>query len=398
MAVAKVVLLERERYYSNSKGMLNLSDASEQNTVEYSRQKNLYALNRDRLHEIEIVDVPRSSLWNHFRQSSAKIDDRERYLLNSNVILVQPPRLNVLRAEEKSSAQKSGREEAKVLGPNAILPQYDLKWPPVQLDGTIKTEEGYEVMKLTNLKVPRFWKQSPTEDLNKIGRIVSGKESIFLMIASYRDWQCHETITSAYKFADHPERLFVGAVEQNAPGDLSCAYTEESCDKKPEQPICKYRNQISIYKMDASMATGPVTARHIGDRLYRGEYFVMQMDAHCSFIRHWDELIINQWRQTKNEMAVLSSYLTDVRGSLTPEGDSTRNTRPIMCNSDFEGLMPSRYLRHGSQPEDVAEIRESPQLQPFWAAGFSFSRGHFKVRVPYDAYQPMVFQVRFSGD
>ena len=39
-------------------------------------------------------------------------------------------------------------------------------------------------------------------------------------------------------------------------------------------------------------------------------------------------------------------------------------------------------------------IREMPQLQPYWAAGFSFSRGHFKLRVPYDAYQPMVFQVR----
>ena len=35
-----------------------------------------------------------------------------------------------------------------------------------------------------------------------------------------------------------------------------------------------------------------------------------------------------------------------------------------------------------------------PQLEPYWAAGFSFSRGHFKLRVPYDAYQPMVFQVR----
>ena len=34
-----------------------------------------------------------------------------------------------------------------------------------------------------------------------------------------------------------------------------------------------------------------------------------------------------------------------------------------------------------------------PQLEPYWAAGFSFSRGHFKLRVPYDAYQPMVFQV-----
>jgi hypothetical protein len=40
----------------------------------------------------------------------------------------------------------------------------------------------------------------------------------------------------------------------------------------------------------------------------------------------------------------------------------------------------------------VAAIPKVPQLEPYWAAGFSFSRGHFKVRVPYDAYQPMVFQ------
>lgn len=60
--------------------------------------------------------------------------------------------------------------------------------------------------------------------------------------------------------------------------------------------------------------------------------------------------------------------------------------------SDFEGSLPARYLRHGAQPEDIPAIKGSPQLQPYWAAGFSFSRGHFKVRVPYDAYQPMVFQ------
>ncbi len=61
--------------------------------------------------------------------------------------------------------------------------------------------------------------------------------------------------------------------------------------------------------------------------------------------------------------------------------------------SAFEGVMPARYLRHGSQPEDYAVIRDMPQLEPYWAAGFSFSRGHFKLRVPYDAYLPMVFQV-----
>ena len=55
--------------------------------------------------------------------------------------------------------------------------------------------------------------------------------------------------------------------------------------------------------------------------------------------------------------------------------------------------MPARYLRHGAQPEEEPSIPDMPQLEPFWAAGFSFSRGHFKLRVPYDAYQPMVFQV-----
>jgi hypothetical protein len=65
-------------------------------------------------------------------------------------------------------------------------------------------------------------------------------------------------------------------------------------------------------------------------------------------------------------------------------------------SSDFEGAMPARYLRHGAQPEDVPEVHDMPQMQPFWAAGFSFSRGHFKVRVPYDAYQPMVFQVSYN--
>ena len=31
-------------------------------------------------------------------------------------------------------------------------------------------------------------------------------------------------------------------------------------------------------------------------------------------------------------------------------------------------------------------------LHPFWAAGFSFARGHFVIQVPYDQHLPMVFQ------
>ena len=55
----------------------------------------------------------------------------------------------------------------------------------------------------------------------------------------------------------------------------------------------------------------------------------MQSDAHVTFVQDWDEDIISQQENTKNEMAVLSTYLTDIVGSIDKEGHSLRNTRPI---------------------------------------------------------------------
>ena len=37
-------------------------------------------------------------------------------------------------------------------------------------------------------------------------------------------------------------------------------------------------------------------------------------------------------------------------------------------------------------------IQSSPELEPYWAARYSFSQGHFVVNVMYDFYQPMIFQ------
>jgi [Skp1-protein]-hydroxyproline N-acetylglucosaminyltransferase len=276
--------------------------------------------------------------------------------------------------------------------PAKVNEPWELKFPPVDVRGNVPKEDGEDHMPHTNLPVPRFWAPSKDTDIFKMRHEVNGFETIHLMLASYRDFQCRETITSAFNKADHPERLFIVAVDQISHGDISCLDIDVPCSQNPNQPICKYRNQISIYTMDAKYATGPVTARHIGNRMYRGEHFSMQLDAHCLFVRHWDTSIVDQWKSAKNEMAVLSTYLTDVQGSIDSNGDSTRNTRPIMCNSDFEGEMPARYLRHLAQPELVADIKGSPQLSPFWAAGFSFARGHFTYQVPYDSHQPMVFQ------
>ncbi|CAK9251538.1 unnamed protein product [Sphagnum jensenii] len=80
-----------------------------------------------------------------------------------------------------------------------------------------------------------------------------------------------------------PQTEVLKSGSQLIPGDIGCLDIDVPCSKDSSQPICVYRDQISVYKMDAGSATGPVTARHIGDRMYRGQYFVMQMDAHCLF-------------------------------------------------------------------------------------------------------------------
>ena len=142
-----------------------------------------------------------------------------------------------------------------------IKKQSDLMWPPVQPDGTILASDGIDIMPVIGLKVPRFYMPAHESEINKVGSKVNGEDTIFLMIASYRDFQCRETITSAYMRSVHPERLFVGAVDQTVAGDIGCLDIEIPCTVDDTQPICKYRDQISVFHMDAMYATGPVTGK-----------------------------------------------------------------------------------------------------------------------------------------
>lgn len=120
----------------------------------------------------------------------------------------------------------------------------------------------------------------------------------------------------------------------------------------------------------------------------------MQVDSHVRFVANWDEDIIDQWTSTGNEMAVISTYLSDIVNSIDEvTHKSLREARSIMCRAEYEWKKDSReHIRFTVQPTNKPQIQTSPMLHPFWAAGFSFARGHFVVQVPYDQYLPMVFQ------
>jgi len=225
-------------------------------------------------------------------------------------------------------------------------------------------------------------------------------ETIYVAISSYRDSRCPHTVKSIFSRAKYPERIRVGIVDQlNQDEEYNCAEPESYCKDDPNQILCKYQHLIDVYEMNATLAVGPVFARHIGSRMYRGEYFTMQTDAHMEFVNGWDVSAISQWKAAKNEMAVLTTYVSSVETHYDPEtGLSNTTHRPYMCVSEFseDYYEDQLYVMvHGQQPEETPDsaLGEDPMIQPpFYAAGFSFARGHFSIQIPYDQYLPMIFQ------
>jgi len=217
-------------------------------------------------------------------------------------------------------------------------------------------------------------------------------------VASYRDPECQPTVVDIFVRAEYPERLRVAVIEQRVKEEddetiPNCGQPLNSCSEDPEQTMCKYGHLVDVFVVPAILSVGPVFARHLASRMYRGEYFAMQVDSHVRFIEHWDTDLISQWESANNEMGVITTYLSDINNSITPiTHENNHPNRPIMCKTDYEGQGKLKHLRHGQQPEGPPGIHGEPTLHPFWAAGFSFARGHFVVQVPYDQYEPMVFQ------
>jgi len=274
-------------------------------------------------------------------------------------------------------------------------------------DGTFQTRKGNNIQRSsqsnsqheTSHKVKcEFIQTSPPPefqpeagvDIDDIGTKVNGKPTIFVSVASYRDSRCTGTLESLFNRAEFPERVFVGVVQQNSPisGDKECMETSIPCAQNPNQVLCKYAKQIRVHMVQSEESYGPTFGRHRADRLYRGEYYAMQIDAHSVMLKHWDSEGIAQHTASGNQYAVMTNYPSHV-DAISADGKAKWSTTPIMCNSHFEG----EVLRFDSNLEVKVPNRYqgSPILQPFWGAGASFSRGHRIVRVPYDCCLDMIF-------
>ena len=91
---------------------------------------------------------------------------------------------------------------------------------------------------------------------------------IIVLIASFRETRCKDTLFNLFTKSAHPDRIFIGIVQQNEPNNDEdcvheyCKIMNEHKDKEQwDSANCPYFNNIKVNRMLASDAKGPVYAR-----------------------------------------------------------------------------------------------------------------------------------------
>jgi len=209
------------------------------------------------------------------------------------------------------------------------------------------------------------------------------ESTILVHIASYRDPMCRNTIIDALQRAAKPDLLRFAIAEQRAASDdFECVPLSKEKACAQDELLCKHWRQIRVHLFDASQARGPIFARHRADKLFDGEDFVLQIDAHMIFARDWDIKLLEQWDSLQDEFAILTAYPTAAIGSINDQtGLSLHNSTPVMCEASLthEGI-----VRFEGAKEVFLHNELLPMEHLHFAAGLSFAAGHRIMNVPYD--------------
>lgn len=218
--------------------------------------------------------------------------------------------------------------------------------------------------------------------------------TIFIVIAAYREHRGAKTLASAFGTAAHPERLFVGIFQQrDAASEPDAMDLSEYCHDPPPagadpHPVCRYRSHIQARDIDWRESEGPCVARANAEAMLGDQEFALQIDAHSTFVPGWDTTLVDMWRATGDEFAVLSGYPrseTQMRGD--GRGQTFRNM-PMICTAKMLDWSVRHMLKN--TPGDLPQ-RNRPVRTPYFGAGLVFSKAHRVRAVPYDPHLHYLF-------
>jgi GT2 family glycosyltransferase len=112
------------------------------------------------------------------------------------------------------------------------------------------------------------------------------KKSIFIQITSYHDYELEKTIKDAIAKSSGETDLVFG---------VHSIYYEDNSWIEPVKQI----PNVKLYESKAPDNLGMGFGRAIAHRLYSGEDYYLQIDAHSRFDPNWDTFLINEINKHK---------------------------------------------------------------------------------------------------
>ncbi|KAF0717688.1 Aste57867_2158 [Aphanomyces stellatus] len=211
---------------------------------------------------------------------------------------------------------------------------------------------------------------------------------IFIGISSFRDGpRCGFSLFTAFSRATYPERVHIGIVDQTQDDDAICV--DEYCKLTVEAgwTECKFKDQIRVDAHDSKTSKGPTVARWQQQQLIQDEEFCLQIDAHSQFLQDWDVLMVDEWKRTENEMAVLTTYPMHY-DSIGPNMTRNEHIASHLCHYNARKTASEIPIISG---KEVMHDSELPQMAPLWGGCLSFSKCHAERRAQNDKHMNWVF-------
>jgi hypothetical protein len=188
---------------------------------------------------------------------------------------------------------------------------------------------------------------------------------IFVQIACYKDKEVVPTIQDCIAKADNPKRLRFGICWQKDPNDTCLA---------------EYQNKDSfkILNFHYRESRGVCWARHMIQKLYDGEEYILQIDSHHRFVKNWDRVLLRMIKETGSNKPILSSYGPSYFTDNLHQLDLT----PTKIG--FHRFSPAGILlQKPSYINDFKKVRH-PIPARFLSGHLLFTSGKFIEEVPYD--------------
>ena len=196
--------------------------------------------------------------------------------------------------------------------------------------------------------------------------------SIFVSIASYRDPDLMNTISSAIDNADNPNDIVFGIALQDFIKDI---------------PNFKELPNMRVLNIRPGNARGAGYARSRAMELYNNEDYYLQIDSHTRFEKGWDSICINQHNKakeiSKNEKIILSYfpppfYIESNKKISFPKKDKSR---PPYATKQWPTITERKEWT--AKRIDLSG-NGVPEVSATVLAGFIFTTGNIVKEVPYD--------------